>query len=144
MIVIDTNVVSELLKVDCNPLVRACSEQIDRSVCFITAPTTYEITFGISRLPPGKRRDRLSNAWLTMRDKYLNNRVLPLDDAASRFAGELRTRLVAAGDNRDICDIFIGSIAVCAGAAIVTRNTRHFSDLPLTLIDPWLPHGASR
>jgi toxin FitB len=135
-VVLDTNVVSELLKSDCDPLVRNWSEQIDRAMCFITAPTSYEITFGISRLPPGKRRERLGAAWLR-REKYLEARILPFDHAAASYAGELRTRLVAAGDNRDVCDIFIANISVGHGAMIVTRNVRHFEGLPLTIIDPW-------
>jgi toxin FitB len=137
MLVLDTNVVSELLKTDCAPQVRLWSEQVDRAKCFIAAPTSYEITYGISRLPAGQRRERLGEAWRTIRDKYLGGRSLPFDDMAACYAGELRTRLVAAGHNHDICDIFIASIASCHGATIVTRNVRHFDDLAVTIINPW-------
>ena len=137
MIVLDTNVVSELLKPTPDPAVQKWANGIESGRCVVSSPTSYEIVYGIQRLPQGRRRQFLIEGWASLCRDFLQGRVWPVDHEATACAGERRATLVANGTNRDICDLLIFGIAKTRGAAIATRNVRHFDDLPVTLIDPW-------
>jgi toxin FitB len=71
MIILDTNVVSELMKPTPDPAVAAWVDGLERSAIHATSPTVYEIEFGIGRLPDGQRKERLKAAWaLILRDFF--------------------------------------------------------------------------
>ncbi len=137
MIILDTNVVSELMNPRCHPDVRQWIDSLDRASIHSTAITIYEITFGIRRLPDGTRKDVLIRSWQIVTDQYLRGRVLPLDQSAALRAGEIKQLALLAGNNCDICDVLIAGIAIHHSARIATRNIRHFDGLPIDLIDPW-------
>ena len=139
---LDTNVVSELLKPDCHPGVRSWSEQAPRSHCHISSITSYEIAYGIVRLDAGKRRDRLPAAWAVFVADFIVHQVLAMNHVAAARGGQLRAELVAQGFNHDICDLFIASIAIVHNATVVTRNIRHFNNMSLSIINPWEPPAS--
>ena len=137
MIVLDTNVVSELMRPTPDPAVVAWFSGLDRSAVFLNAVTNYEIRFGIERLQNGERKDRLFSTWSALLTTFLPGQVLSLDHDAAEQAALIKAILIARGGNRDICDLLISGIAVRHGATIATRNVRHFEGLQIDIIDPW-------
>ena len=137
MIILDTNVISELMNPRCDAALQKWIDSIDPSDIRSTAITSYEIAFGIMRLPDGKRKDALLRSWQIVADQYLRGRVLPLDQSAALTAGEARKMALSVGNNCDICDVLIAGIAAHHNARVATRNVRHFDGLPIDLIDPW-------
>lgn len=113
---------------------------LDRQVqgeVWTTTVSAFEIRFGLSRLPEGRRRRALEDAFeLVLRDD-LAGRVAPLDYAAAIAAGTVAAQRRADGRVKDISDTFIAGIAVARRAVVVTRNVRHFDDLDSGTVDPW-------
>lgn len=134
MIVLDTNVVSELMKPSPDPQVYRWLGGLGDQSLTTTAVTVAEIEFGLQRLPVGQRRSALFASFETLVAALT---VLPLDDAAARAAGRLRAMREAAGLSSPPSDMMIAGIAAVAGAALATRNSRDFGGLPLEVIDPW-------
>ena len=137
MIILDTNVVSELMNPRCDPSVRRWIDSVDRAMVHSTAVTSYEIEFGIARLAAGKRKETLAASWREVLETLLADRILPLDHAAGLKAGELKQLALAAGNNCDICDILIAGIACSRSAEVASRNLVHISGLPVKIINPW-------
>ena len=134
MIVLDTNVVSELMKPAPDTAVRDWLKQLGDRPLSTTAVTISEIEFGLRRLPDGRRRQALSANFETFLDALT---VLVLDEPAAREAGRLRALREAAGLPLQPSDMLIAGIASAAGAALATRNVRDFEGLRLEVIDPW-------
>ena len=136
MIILDTNVVSELMSPKCDPIVRRWIDGVDRVLVHTTTVTSYEVTFGIARLPAGKRKQTIVAIWHAVIEDFFADRILPLDQAAALKAGELKQIALAAGNNCDICDILIAGIASTHGADVATRNLIHVAGLPIRTINP--------
>lgn len=137
MIVLDTNVVSELMRDSPAGSVRRWAGTIPAAERFLTATSVAELTYGAARLPVGRRRDVLERRIDATVNEEFPGQVLPFDvDAAKRFGP-----LVAARDSRGLpietADAQIAAICLHHGAALATRNTRDFEGLGLTLINPW-------
>jgi toxin FitB len=107
-----------------------------RSV-WVTAVTVYEVQRGIELLPTGDRRSALEEAFALALSSDLDGQILPLDEAGAREAAILSVRRQKAGRPGDLRDTLIAGIAISRRATIATRNTRHFQDLPVDVIDPW-------
>lgn len=137
MIVLDTNVVSELMKPQPDPHVRDWLTKPGDQLLCTTAITIAEIEFGLRRLPAGRRSDDLQSRFETFAAALT---VLPLDDLSAREAGRFRAMREAAGLPSQPSAMMIAGIAAVAGAALATRNTRDFEGLPIQLIDPWRAH----
>lgn len=137
MIILDTNVVSELMNPRCDPIVRRWIDSVERSMVHSTAVTSYEIEFSIARLPAGKRKETLIASWREVLEVFLVDRILSFDHAAGLKAGELKQIALEAGNNCDICDILIAGIACSRDAAVASRNLVHISGLPVRVINPW-------
>ena len=136
MIVLDTNVVSELMKSDPSPIVLAW---IDRQVDpFITAVTAAELLYGVQRMPVGQRRTHVAAAIADMIDIDFAGRVLPFDVSATVDYAELVVTRERAGRPIGMADGMIAATALSAGATqFATRNVRDFEGIGLPLIDPW-------
>ncbi|MBX3481670.1 MAG: PIN domain-containing protein [Caulobacter sp.] len=135
MIVLDTNVVSELMKPRPDERVRDWLTQLGDEPLATTAVSIAEIEFGLRRLPPGRRRDDLQSRFETFAAALA---VLPLDDLAAREAGRFRAMRAAAGQSCPPSDMMIAGIAAVAAAALATRNIRDFEGLAVRIVDPWL------
>lgn len=137
MIVLDTNVVSELMKAAPDAAVRDWLSRLGDRLLATTAVTISEIEFGLRRLPAGGRRQALSVNFETLVGALA---VFPLDEPAARETGRFRALRQAAGQASQPSDMMIAGIASTAAAALATRNMRDFEGLPLELIDPWRAH----
>jgi toxin FitB len=137
MIVLDTNVISELMKPEPDAGVEGWARSVRRSTLFTTAIAQAEILAGIARLPKGRRRDNLEAAARAVFSEDLAGRILPFDSRAAVRYADLAASRRAAGRGADSFDIQIAAIAQSLGAAVATRNVAHFEGCGLEVIDPW-------
>jgi len=137
MIVIDTNVLSAFSTAAPDARVLGWLESQDRSSVWTTSVTIYEVLFGLELLPPGRRRSDLEQRFAGAIEEDLEGRILPFDLAAAASAATLAARRRREGRPVEIRDTLIAGIALSRGASLATRNTRHFRDLGVDLVDPW-------
>ncbi len=137
MILLDTNVLSELMRAKPAPEVLAWVDAQSSSELFISAITVAEILYGIARMPDGKRKQGLLELATLMFEEDFAGRVLPFDtDAAVHYAG-LAAESEAKGKVVDMADGQIAAIAALHDARVATRNVRHFDYLGVPVINPW-------
>ncbi len=137
MIVLDTNVLSELMKPSPAPEVLRWFAAQPADSLFTTALNQAEILFGIELLPKGKRREALREAAEAMFRDDFAGRVLPFDSAAAETYARIVAIRQKAGRPISHFDAQIASIALCRGASLATRNLPDFQSCGLALIDPW-------
>ena len=137
MIVLDTTAVSALMQPRLNPTAIAWLDRQQLTQMHMTTITVMEIWAGIERLPASARRRRLETAFDSIVHDTLRGRILEFDFDAAMAAAVLMAARLRAGRPIDVRDTQIAGIAVSRSAAIATRNTRHFADLSVDVIDPW-------
>ncbi len=136
MILLDTNVVSELMKSAPEPAVMVWINALPSATVFLSAVTQAEILYGVALVPAGKRRDGLARAARTAFETYFRGRILPFDtEAAEAFAALAGRR--QAGRPISQADAQIAAIARSRGAALATRNVPDFEGCGVETIDPW-------
>lgn len=136
MIVVDTNVVSELMRATPATEVTAWIREQMADELYTTAVTVAEIGYGIERLPDGRRSQVLGAAAEDIFSTFAN-RVLPFDLGAGRAYGGVVTRRQRVGDPISGFDAQIAAICLFRRARLATRNGRDFRSLDLDVIDPW-------
>lgn len=137
MIILDTNVLSALMR---NPPDAAVVAWLDLQAAesiWITSITLFETRFGLALLPRGRRRQALETAFGRTLSEDLENRVLDFDSAAAAEAASLAAIRQKAGRPVDVRDTLIAGIALARRATLATRNQRYFQGLKLPLINPW-------
>ena len=138
MILLDTNVLSELMKpAPESAVVRWLAEQPVLAL-FTTAITQAEILYGIELLPKGKRRAALISAVEVMFEDDFAGRVLPFDSEAARIFPRIAAARRVTGKPVRQFDAQIAAIARSRGAAIATRNTDDFEDCGIVIVNPWV------
>jgi predicted nucleic acid-binding protein len=137
MIILDTNVVSELLRPDpARQVERWLSEQ-DGATVYFTTVSEAELCHGVALLPAGKRRTALAQAIEGMLEEDFRDRILPFDRAAARAYAAIAAEHRAAGRPISQFDCQIAAIARARGAAVATRNTGDYDGCGIPVIDPW-------
>jgi predicted nucleic acid-binding protein len=137
VIVIDTNVLSALMRqVPEPPVIEWLDRQAAESV-WITSITLFEARLGLALLPKGRRRQALEAAFDKLMVQDLEGRVLDFDQPAAEAAALLAARRQRDGLSIDMRDTQIAGIVVARRAKFATRNVRHFSDLNVEVINPW-------
>ena len=137
MILLDTNVVSAVMRDPPDATVLAWLDGQAGSEIWTTAITVFEVRFGLARLTPGRRRAVLEQAFEAMLREDFAGRMAPLDRAAAEAAGDLAARRAARGQPVDVRDTLIAGIALARRAVVATRNVRHFADLETGVLNPW-------
>ncbi|MGQ0673453.1 MAG: type II toxin-antitoxin system VapC family toxin [Hyphomicrobium sp.] len=137
MILLDTNVVSAIMRLPLEPMVQAWLDRQDRNSLFTSAPTLFEIRFGIEKQPHGRRRRELEEIIDTLIKPMFNTRIIDFGSAAAEAAARIRASQIKRGLNPDIPDSQIAGIALHADVPLATRNTRDFKGLGIPLINPW-------
>lgn len=135
--VLDTHVLSELLRAEPSPAVIAWFAAQPHASLFVSSITQAEMMLGARLLPVGKRRTALEKALMAMYEEEFAGRVLPFDAAAvPAYVDIVSTRRI---QGRPIAqfDAQIAAIALRAGARLATRNTIDFEQCGVALIDPW-------
>jgi predicted nucleic acid-binding protein len=134
VIILDTNVLSELMKATPDSGVQRWFGLLRGEPLATTAITVAEIIYGLSRLPKGRRATSLIEGFESLIERLP---VLVLNEDAARHAGAFRAARARAGASVASEDMFIAGIAASAGAAVATRNLRDFTGLPVEVVDPW-------
>jgi toxin FitB len=137
LLILDTNVVSELMREQPNPAVIDWLDHQDRQTVWITAITFMELHHGIETLTPGRRRNALREALDRVTTGKIGNRIAPFDKTAAKITAVISAERRRLGRTDELRDSMIGGIALAPGAALATRNTRHFDDLSIAVINPW-------
>ena len=139
MILLDTNVISELWKIDPNPNVLVWIDAQTVETLFLSAITVAELRYGLATMPEGKRRlvyqKRLEHEVL----KIFVDRVLAFDLGTSKTYAELMSRTRSEGKVISSADGYIAATAAVHGLAIATRDTGPFVAAGLEVINPWEP-----
>jgi len=137
MIILDTNVLSALMRqVPEVPVVAWLDRQPAESV-WITSITLFEARLGLALLPRGRRQQALEAAFAQLLEEDLEYRVLDFDSAAATEAALLAAQRQKAGRSVDMRDTQIAGIALARRGTLATRNIRHFQDLNIPIVDPW-------
>jgi predicted nucleic acid-binding protein len=139
MIVLDTNVISELMRANPDPAVFNWVASQPRAALYTTHINEAEIFYGIHALPAGRRRDALSMAATAIFGEDFAGRVLSFNGPAARRYAEIVNSRRANGRPIETFDALIAAIASAANAAVATRDTGGFDGCGVTLINPWQP-----
>ena len=137
MIILDTNVISDLMQPTPDARVIAWLDRQPAESIWLTSITLFELRFGLAMLPSGKRRRTLEQSLVLLLHEDLEHRVLDFDSAASIAAASLAAKRRRAGRPVDMRDTQIAGIALARHATLATRNTKHFADSGVTLVNPW-------
>src|ERR1041384_1387825 len=136
MIILDTNVLSALMRQTPEPEVVAWLDQQPRTSIWTTSITLLEIRFGLQILATGKRRIALIQAFEDLL-QVIDNRIASFDADAAEQASTLMASRQKKGRPGDLRNTMIAGIALAHRATLATRNTTHFDDLSTPLINPW-------
>ncbi len=137
MIILDTNILSAVMQEKGNRTIVAWLDKQAWESIWITAITVFEIRLGLSTLTKGKRRVKLEEAFHQTLENLLEGRILPFDEDAALAAGELAAERRRRGITVDMRDTQIAGIATVKRSTIVTRNTKDFKELAVSVINPW-------
>lgn len=137
MIVLDTNVISELVRDRPDPGVLAWVDARPVADLHLTSVTVAELLYGVERLPPGRRRAGLGAAVGDLVTVDFAGRVLPFDTAAAVAYAQVVAERDRAGRPIGMADAMIAAVALEAGAVLATRNVKDFAGVGIDLVDPW-------
>lgn len=138
MIVLDTNVISALMRSEPDPAVVAWLDGLPPESIWTTSITIFEVRLGLEILATDRRRRQLEDAFTRMVEEDFESRVLPFDQSAAQAAGCIAAERRRAGRAVEIREVQIAGIVSARKATLATRNTRHFEGCGLVLVDPWL------
>ena len=137
MIVLDTNVLSALMRDAPDPAVVEWLDSLPAESIWTTSLTVFEIRTGIEQLTPSRRRTKLEEMFAQLLDEDLDGRVQSFDLAAAIAAGTIAASQRKAGRTVEIRDVQIAGIAASRRATVATRNIRHFDGAGVDLMNPW-------
>jgi toxin FitB len=137
MIILDSNVVSALMRLEPDPPVVAWLDLQPRASLWTTAVTILEIRHGLAIMPTGRRRNLRLAAFDRVIVDDIERRILSFDETAAEHAASLMAARQRSGRAGDLRDTMIAGIALAQHATLATRNVRHFDDLTLPVVDPW-------
>lgn len=137
MIILDTNILSALMQQQPDQQIVAWLDDQPAESIWISSITLFEARYGLALLKSGKRKKTLQERFDQLLQDDLENRVLLFDANAATLAAQLAAERKARGRPVDMRDTFIAGIALARRATLATRNTRHFEDLSVPVVNPW-------
>lgn len=136
MIILDSNVLSELMRPKPEARVVAWLDRQPPTSIWTTSVTILEIRFGLQIMPAGRRRVIYTQGFEELL-KGIDHRIAPFDAEAAQQASALMASRKLQGRPRELRDTMIAGIVLARRAILATRNVSHFDDVSATLIDPW-------
>lgn len=134
MILVDTNVVSELMKLEPDNAVRKWYDSVANDKLFITTISIFEIEYGLHRLPNGKRK----NSFFERFEHIVGElEIAHFEETAASFAARFYVSMVQRGLNTGSEDMMIAGICAQYDATLASRNLRDFESLPIEVVNPW-------
>ena len=137
MIVLDTNVVSELMRGEPAGVVVEWVDRQPANDVYLTAVTLAEFLYGIARLPDGRRKTTLAELLDAMVADDFEHRVVAFDETAAAHYADIVVRRERGGRPISAADAQIAAICRSHDAVIATRNTSDFTDTGIPIVDPW-------
>jgi len=137
VILLDTNVLSALMRREPDRTVVAWLDDQPGESIWTTTITILEVRTGIELLEQGRRRRQLEQAFGELLTEDLGGRVQPFDQPAALAAASIAAARQRAGRPVEIRDVQIAGIATARRATLATRNTRHFDAVGVNVVDPW-------
>jgi len=137
MILLDTNVLSALMQSTPDATVLRWLDLEPRDSVWITSVTVMEVRYGLHTMPAGRKRDRITRAFEILMDEKIQGRVASFDTAAAEQTAELMAARKKRGHPQDYRDTMIAGIVLSSKATLATRNTAHFEDLSVRMVNPW-------
>ena len=137
MVILDTNVVSELMDAEPDATVISWLDRQAWTSLWTTSITIMEVHYGLAVMPVGRRRSEREAAFARLIEENFEHRVLGFDQIAGEQAASLMATRHRAGKPRELRDSMIAGIALAQRATLATRNLRHFDDLSVPVVDPW-------
>jgi len=137
VILVDTNVISEPLRVAPDPQVVAWLDAQPLETLFLSVVTVAELRYGVTRLPNGRRRKLLAERLETQILPAFAGRVLTFDLLATQAYADLMARAQTTGITIGMADGYIAAIAKASGMSVATRDTRPFEAAGIPVINPW-------
>jgi toxin FitB len=137
LIILDTNVLSELMQKAPDPSVVEWLDRQPAESVWITSITLFEARLGLALLSKGRRRQALELAFEQLLAEDLEERVLDFDRSAAEAAANLASERQQNGRTVDMRDTQIAGIVIARRAALATRNVKHFADLTAEVVNPW-------
>lgn len=142
MIILDTNVLSEILRPAPDAKVMAWLAAQPRFALFTTTVTQAELLYGVKVLPDGRRKSGLREAVLAVFAIDFEGQVLSFDSDAACVYAEIAADRRSAGQPISQFDAMIAAIARSRGADLATRNVKDFADCGIHVINPWDHNGG--
>ena len=137
MIILDTNVLSALMRREREPRVSSWLDTVPNESVWTTSVTVFEVRFGLELMQAGRRRREMEQEFTDSLRDDLEGRILPLDSASAEAAARIAANNRQTGRPVEIRDVQIAGIAMARRATLATRNTRYFEGIGLSLVDPW-------
>jgi predicted nucleic acid-binding protein len=137
MIILDTNVLSALMRDVPDAKVIAWIDRQPASLIWTTSITIFEIDFGLQMMAHGKKRTVLSEEFEKLLQQ-MDHRIAVFDGEAARLAANLNSARRKAGQMGELRDTMIAGIVLARNASFATRNVTHFADIGATIINPWV------
>ena len=136
---IDTNVVSEMMRPRPEPRVVSFLDSIADEGLGLASITVWEVLDGIGRLAPGKRRRGLADRFHDLVDELFEDRIVDWTQADARACARIMEDKRRRGEALDdhVPDAFLAAAAATRGLAVVTRNTGEFRNTGVEVVDPW-------
>lgn len=137
MIILDTNVVSEIMLTRPDERVTRWLDRQPRASIWTTSVTVFEIRFGLETMPVAKRRVALTASFERWLGEVVRQRIAGYDEAAARCAAELAAGRQRRGRPGELRDTMIAGIVLASHAKLATRNVKHFEDIAGSVVNPW-------
>lgn len=137
MILLDTNVLSALMRREPEAVVVQWLDAQPPESVWLPSITVFEVRFGLELLVEGRKKQRLEQAFAKALEEDFENRVVEFDQYAADAAGRIAAKSRKAGRPVEIRDVQIAGITRARRATLATHNVRHFENLGLDLVDPW-------
>jgi len=137
MILLDTNVVSELMRIDGEQCVVDWLDRQPASSVWITSITLMEIRYGLESMTKGRKREEITESFELFLNKAVEERIAVFDSEAARHTANLMALRKNRGRPGELKDTMIAGIALATRATLATRNTAHFEDLSVLVVNPW-------
>lgn len=137
MILLDTNVLSALMRQKPDAQVIQWLDRQPRTSIWTTAITVFEVRFGLQTMESGKRRSLLIAAFDRLLNETIQQRIANFDGAAAQQAADLMAARQKKGRSGELRDTMIAGIALAAHGTLATRNVKHFDDILSSVVNPW-------
>ena len=137
MIILDTDVLSALMRVQPDRAVMRWLDQQPDSSIWTSSITVMEIRYGLQIMPAGKRREKMTEELAAVLREEIGERYAVFDVAAAQQAAELMASHRTRGRPVAFRDTMIAGIALATRATLATGNTAHFADLSVPVVNPW-------